>query len=1275
MKILFFLFGIVVFNLSFSQTDSLHVSRFLPEKFSVYPFKAMCDENRDLIEKELVNYKFIQNEVGKIVLNSRFTSNGVKSNPDKINSFGLGIASENLLKENVPPLIDSLPDGFVVQYYQPIGYADGDTIKFDTTRIAFIYQIRNNVSDGMSYWFTPDEQLLYKQGEYCDANRINNWWATERWVENNISCKYIIQTNCLKDKYGDDNIEISYDKVFPTGKHQIIYQRFGYRKYYIYFDSILLLSSTDSAFTIYDWKISPESPLFKATSENRYLIESGVISNIPISIESNTTFLKHFPNDWKEGFVDSYTLSLLNHFSLNDLGSSYFTNIQKIDPITGQEVIYSDIRQFNFSEYNSYYANGNPFIQLTTKNGRKQWYVFDENGKVMFSKLQLDTNEVHQILKDKANSFISKNHLFFVEQNFEFILNSLKSATLYSYHIDSTFMEDMDDNSKSWYDLDVKTTNYIDVSEILDYTDSLLIDNNLYHPYIFSKNNQYYFQSSSKRNMIDNNLHLVYSCYDTIKKKITKQVKINFIAKELEAQLFDYKACESTLKLKKLGEKQLCFIEIKNKQGLQIKIDSVVGDFSFFKKLLENSSLDDSTFQENLNILINYIFKGDFINTQSNDLKSSLIELNQNFYKKYTSFKLYINDKPINGVLKLDGNQKDNPIYVFCDSIFPINFIDIYELLYEVNGIRYHNLISPVLKSYFKFDQSSDFNPSHSEIAIINGKFNGEFSIFNKNKLLLQKINLIDNLVEGQITKYDFQSKKYYKELNFVHGKLEGRVKSGRYITYYKDGVKEGLETFQRTGKYIDSTYYKNGLKNGRSVYYEVSYPYKKIHKTILYYKNDILDGKLIRLEISNKVDTLEISHFKNGKYDGFRVWYDNNLNTYDECEYKSDVLNGSFFRYLKKGNSCIFKGSYNSNELDGQAIYYYPNGKVFSKVKYLKGNMIDTAFIYDSLSKLKVKYILLNGRLYEEQRFKNGKLYSMLTMDTLHLQHQNNTSVKLPFFEEFLIFNSYKYKSVDNSLVFFDLWYFKMRYNHPYYNNELQMNYICYDPQSLIIGEGRYAYVNGIQYENDEYNMQKIGVWKYKSKDKGQFPYQIEYEPKNLIFTNNAADTVRFYPSQKITTYNDSIFNEISTVKYVIENTSLYNCGANEIYEINTYYVAYEKDSSLYLRNGYQKNYYPNGVLQSEGMNKNGLPTGGWKFYNDNGSLREVGNYHYGKRVGRWLAGDLSKINYLGDICMDMNNPENVALQKELESQLDIEQAFYENGDVISRNYVRVKR
>lgn len=43
--------------------------------------------------------------------------------------------------------------------------------------------------------------------------------------------------------------------------------------------------------------------------------------------------------------------------------------------------------------------------------------------------------------------------------------------------------------------------------------------------------------------------------------------------------------------------------------------------------------------------------------------------------------------------------------------------------------------------------------------------------------------------------------------------------------------------------------------------------------------------------------------------------------------------------------------------------------------------------------------------------------------------------------------------------------------------------------------------------------------------------------------------------------------------------------------------------------KDGYQRFYYPNGKISSEGTIKNGEPDGYWKSYNDNGTLRSEGN------------------------------------------------------------------
>lgn len=67
----------------------------------------------------------------------------------------------------------------------------------------------------------------------------------------------------------------------------------------------------------------------------------------------------------------------------------------------------------------------------------------------------------------------------------------------------------------------------------------------------------------------------------------------------------------------------------------------------------------------------------------------------------------------------------------------------------------------------------------------------------------------------------------------------------------------------------------------------------------------------------------------------------------------------------------------------------------------------------------------------------------------------------------------------------------------------------------------------------------------------------------------------------------------------------------------------------------GYQKFYYENGVLSSEGYIKNGQPDGYWKTYYENGKIKSEGNRRDFKLDSTWVFYDDSgkvalKINYL---------------------------------------------
>ncbi|WP_209402272.1 toxin-antitoxin system YwqK family antitoxin [Pseudozobellia sp. WGM2] len=59
---------------------------------------------------------------------------------------------------------------------------------------------------------------------------------------------------------------------------------------------------------------------------------------------------------------------------------------------------------------------------------------------------------------------------------------------------------------------------------------------------------------------------------------------------------------------------------------------------------------------------------------------------------------------------------------------------------------------------------------------------------------------------------------------------------------------------------------------------------------------------------------------------------------------------------------------------------------------------------------------------------------------------------------------------------------------------------------------------------------------------------------------------------------------------------------------------------ASFSEQNGtYQKEYYDNGRLKSEGWTKNGIKVNYWKFYHPNGKLSEEGHFQNNKRIKYW--------------------------------------------------------
>ncbi|MFM7768103.1 MAG: M28 family peptidase, partial [Bacteroidota bacterium] len=97
-------------------------------------------------------------------------------------------------------------------------------------------------------------------------------------------------------------------------------------------------------------------------------------------------------------------------------------------------------------------------------------------------------------------------------------------------------------------------------------------------------------------------------------------------------------------------------------------------------------------------------------------------------------------------------------------------------------------------------------------------------------------------------------------------------------------------------------------------------------------------------------------------------------------------------------------------------------------------------------------------------------------------------------------------------------------------------------------------------------------------------------------------------------------------------------------------------QDTTSLNPNGYNRFYYPNKVLQSEGMLVNGKPEGIWKSYHENGILRSEGLRRGGKSDSTW------KFFYDSGVLQSLI----VYTDGNKKTQTD----FYFNGNKISEEY-----
>lgn len=484
--------------------------------------------------------------------------------------------------------------------------------------------------------------------------------------------------------------------------------------------------------------------------------------------------------------------------------------------------------------------------------------------------------------------------------------------------------------------------------------------------------------------------------------------------------------------------------------------------------------------------------------------------------------------------------------------------------------------------------------------------------------------NLVDGKPHGVWTAYD-QFGKVLKEVPYENGEVHGTVKYYQYaepiseeelLWHYMDPARDSFPE-KRTYFLSETTEFRNGREDG-------------VAREYTWYN-----------------DVRKESNYSEGFLDG--PAFERNRLAYSRMHYQNGMLDGYVQTYLTlpdRDSILLFDLNFQDGSLQGESKSYHTNGMISKRGFFLNGEPIEDYEAYDSLGfryhYVKFKYSFpVEEKIWEENELSVRYLFDW--QDSIYFEPVDITSSE----------------SLDRLIADMGLGGYGLQM--PYYGRPTLVN-----KRGVKFHMTKYYPNDTIARDGDLDKGKKIGCWKYYDYN-GELLYEVDY--KDSIIELN--DSIKFR-SKGILSDFDADGNLLYRA-HVIEKFEKYDCSHTDHYEIRQLYTIWQADDSLGRMNGYVRNFYDNGEIQSEGQLKDGLPTGVWKFYDPFGKLNKVGEYVMGKRNGRWLSGDLSKTKYLGDICLNPNMPDLEEEIKYRENLLDITITNYKLGKTLNSQYYDV--
>ena len=1149
---------------------------------------------------------------------------------------------------DLEPSLDPIPDGNYVQYFEKVSYGAKHP---DVTKnlIAGKFTIKNNQLEGEAFWFSLFGDTL-KSGNFVNGLKDGIWMLHDQSGTENMftnykrSYKHVSQIKSLKSSlvhYGSykngltdgiyefkDHGRIIEEGVFTDGE-----KSGNWRKYMLLppMDSLSVLqkiyynSSLMNGYSPYiaeTWYPVAKQQLVRDVQypKGKTLGKSVMIRDVLNSNELHNEVRSKYMEAHNGVTVydsllpfDFYSLVDVN-YNRSELIEIAFAETEEFDDSesAGTE---SDEYNLNYEldgiDYERDYYYGDYGFNSEEANDRNHRFIDSLGYYATYSKISEYTINGQKIgsFDFTSGSLLKEDTLFYSTGNPFSVINFLPDSNQYEHKI---------------FDIDSKL-----------YSHSIHDSIGLF-----------------KRELLGNRM-----TFEEEMKKETKQIDGLTYSFERYSKMFQYEAFD-TLQKVHLTEKTLLY-EIRDSLNLSPVISQYfdpsdrsfsMKQFSIFNDTVGKS---DYVFSEDYN---NFRFKN---STKFGDL-DYVIQGNGGFDVSNHSAYTYFEDSV---KAKLDS--------------LPQSRISVMYRMYDITD-----------------DKS---------LLLKNQPFTGKVVIQSTKKSF--KLSASNSAISMRISTNPKWTKKVNKA--FLEEKKGKKTSLHPYIKSTLGYVVQGYDPIQTTAMTIVSPL----SINLSAMEYGSGSSYSKITGSYLNGKANgvwsAFDHKGRLMISANLVDG-----DKDGEFISYRVAEKPRKNNYDNEYYGEiplDTLPEKPVRYL------AYKANYKNDKRNGLSTQYnwlgeiteqsnyvddYATGPAYEITKYTKTTMSYAYGQLDGLVRTMIKLPKRDSILLYELNFKDGNLQG-----ESRSFHPNGSIAKHGFFLDGQPIDDYEaYDTLGKKYH-----YVKFKYSFPieekiYEANQLSVKYL-YDwkdsirfyPDGFEIGQGVESLLaqegmmgsemlqpyhgrpsliekDGLTYEMIKYypndtmsrqgmikNDKKVGCWHYQSYE-GLDTYEIDYFD-TLIKVNNLV-----FKSKGIYRGLDSL-GETVHLSYIIEKDEKYDCSHTDHYEKRQFMTIkdYGKGNRM---NGFAKNYYDNGTLQSEGKMANGLPTGIWKFYENDGSLNEVGEYKMGKRDGRWLKGDLSKTNFMGDICLNPNLPNlEEKLAKEAK-HLDVTVVIYLMGKAKDSSY-----